>query len=256
MKFVYHYRTSDNCLREGVVRATTREGVYDVLRKQGIRPSRVELAPGFLNGLIWHLHSSAGVLLIAFLLIVSIVGFILYFQLQDSGEILPQNRYLPTVRHQIYGDPALIAKWDRDGFANVFESDGERFLARFAQPGKLVEGLEVTEVDRSQVSSLGDSLTNCLGVPVKIQEDDPREVVELKQIIQWMKNEMREFLSAGETSEEYVRQLILRQRKEREVLEFTKSELSGVRDAAVWDAKNAALRRLGLPTIPVPEDIE
>lgn len=49
MKFLYQYKTSENELRDGVVSAASRDAVYLALKKQGVRPSRVELAPGVLN---------------------------------------------------------------------------------------------------------------------------------------------------------------------------------------------------------------
>lgn len=49
MKFVYEYRTSDNVRHEATVSAVSRDAAFALLKERGIRPSRIEEAPGFFN---------------------------------------------------------------------------------------------------------------------------------------------------------------------------------------------------------------
>lgn len=51
MKFVYEYRTSDNVRHNATVSAPDRDAAFARLKARGIRPSRLEDAPGFFNKL-------------------------------------------------------------------------------------------------------------------------------------------------------------------------------------------------------------
>ena len=95
-----------------------------------------------------------------------------------------------TQRHQIYGVPAIIEDMVANGYASVFAKDGERYLAAYAMPGsEMPEGalrLRTPDV-------LATALTNV----VAIAEDDPREIAELKAIVNGMEDELREYLADG-----------------------------------------------------------
>ena len=52
MKFFYEYRTRDNERRSGEVNAADREAAFALLKSQGIRPSRLNEAPGLANKLL------------------------------------------------------------------------------------------------------------------------------------------------------------------------------------------------------------
>ena len=78
-----------------------------------------------------------------------------------------------------------------------------------------------------------------------------REVRELRQIVNGMREEMRAYLANGNgTPRSYWRRLIERTQQEMQIRERTRRELEHEKDAAVWERKNEALRRLGLRTIP------
>ena len=49
VRFVYQYRTHDNAVRSGEVSAADRDAAYRALKEKGIRPSRLEEAPGLAN---------------------------------------------------------------------------------------------------------------------------------------------------------------------------------------------------------------
>ena len=52
------------------------------------------------------------------------------------------------------------------------------------------------------------------------------------------------------------RRLVERTREEAQIYERTRRELENESSPDVWEEKNAALRRLGLRTIPNPKDGE
>lgn len=51
MKFIYQYRTPNNKQHKAFITAPTKEAAYAALKAQGIKPGRVEEAPGFFNKL-------------------------------------------------------------------------------------------------------------------------------------------------------------------------------------------------------------
>ena len=92
---------------------------------------------------------------------------------------------------------------------------------------------------------------------VNLIEADPREVRELKQIVNGMRQELRDYLANGNgTPRSYWRRLIERTQEEMRIYERTRRELENEKNAAVWEQKNEALRRLGLRTIPTKDNDE
>ena len=86
---------------------------------------------------------------------------------------------------------------------------------------------------------------------------DPREVRELKQIVNGMHEELSAYLANGNgTPRSYWRRLLERTQQEMQIYERTRRELEKEKSEAVWEEKNEALRRLGLRTIPNPKDSE
>ena len=84
---------------------------------------------------------------------------------------------------------------------------------------------------------------------------DSREVRELKQIVNGMRQEMREYLANGNgTPRSFWRRLNERTLQEMQIYERTRRELEKESSAHVWEEKNVALRRLGLLTIPNPNE--
>ena len=84
--------------------------------------------------------------------------------------------------------------------------------------------------------------------------DDSREVRELKQIVNGIREEMREYLANGNgTPKSFWRRMLQRTMQEMQIYERTRRELENEKDEAVWEKKNEALRRLGLRTIPNPK---
>ena len=90
---------------------------------------------------------------------------------------------------------------------------------------------------------------------IAISADDPREIRELKQIVNGMRDEMRTYLANGNgTPRSYWRRLNERTLEELRIYDRTKRELENEKSSDIWEQKNEALRTLGLRTIPLPEE--
>ena len=86
---------------------------------------------------------------------------------------------------------------------------------------------------------------------VETRPDEPREIRELKEIVNGMRGEMRAYLANGNgTPRSYWRRLNERALQEAQIYERTRRELEKESSQEVWDGKNAELRRLGIRTIP------
>ena len=86
---------------------------------------------------------------------------------------------------------------------------------------------------------------------IQIAADDSREVRELKQIVNGMREEMRGYLANGNgTPRSFWRRLNERTLSEIQIYERTRRELKKETHPEIWEQKNEALRRLGIRTIP------
>lgn len=238
MKFNYQYRTSANELRSGVIDAVTRDEAYRMLRERGVRPSRVEEAPGLFNKLF-----GKGKRWIA-IVILSVIVLVAVSMVFDARRAQVADRSLQVQpRHQIYGEPAFMASLEKSEYSDVFLHPGERFLARFAQPGALVKSTSAAE--RHAVAA---SFGTIFSSEIVTSEGERREVAELKAIVRWMKIELREYLADGVGSyDTYVNRLVERQAREREYFANVVNEVKKMPDRL--PARNDELRRLGLPTV-------
>ena len=155
-------------------------------------------------------------------------------------------------RHQIYGDPVLMADLERTDYADVFALAGERLLARYAQPGVVTLRAMRPSADEA------DALAACLDAGIAVSDNDSREVAELKRIVLGMKRELREYLSDGVgTPQSYLRRLVERLREESAIRSRIETELRGeIEQTGEIDAKklreaNDQLRALGLRPVSV-----
>ena len=90
---------------------------------------------------------------------------------------------------------------------------------------------------------------------IVIAPEDPREIKELKQIVNGMREELRGYLANGNgTTRSFWRRLNERTTSEMQIYERTRRELEKEKSTEIWEQKNAALRRLGLRTITNPND--
>lgn len=231
MKFRYCYRTKDNVEHWDDVVAADRDAAYAALRSQGIRPGRVIEAPGFFNKLMgkgkrWIAISLLGVLCVGLSVVV----------LRLRNETVREQTLPDTLpRSQIYGDPWVIKQMRQNDFAGVFVDEGDRFLARFAVPGRAVASAGVPQ----SVSVK----------PVKIAAGDLVEIATLKRIVNGMKAELAQYLADGGSLEKYERRLRIRQLAEVQIVEESAKLLKNEARPNVWKEVNLKLRNMGLPMI-------
>ena len=276
MTFTYAYKTSDGTRHEAAMEASSREEVFVALRAKGIKAIKVVAADGskangaqsapLAGGKVERLNRWKSAIVVGItLLIISVLVLLAsprlratLFSAVTNNNSASSSAAIPLTspRHQIYGDPVIMGEFERGRFTDVFSRPGDCRLAWFAQPGRLMAPKELspnrrillTDADVANLKSVLDSDV----IPVA---DDPREVRELKQIVNGLRAEMKAYLANGNgTIRSYWRRLHERTRQEIQIYERTAKELEHERDAAVWEQKNESLRVLGLRTIPNPNE--
>ena len=224
-----------------------------MLRGRGIRPIKVVAADGSkANGEVRGIRKRAVAALVVLAAVV--VGAVAYLQGSRTGAVRAENA---VPRHQIYGDPAIMEGLERGDFAAHLPRMGDQMLAVFAQPGKLMcakganPRLLDAAMDAAFVAYAKDELAAEHDIAIDAGEE--RELRELKQIINGMREEMRYYLANGNgTPRSFWRRLNERTDEEMQIYERTRRELEKETSEEVWEQKNDALRRLGLRTIPNP----
>ena len=259
MKFNYQYRTKDNVQHEGSVNAADREAAFALLKSQGIKPGRLEEAPGVFNKLFGKGKRWIAISVLALALVAAIV---LIWSLRDDVATADAVNG-PVARSHIYGDPIFLKTCEQLAWANVFEDAGTRFLAWYAQPGVEVE-LKVN--DAWMKNAVADLTRNRL--PPKIYPDDQEEVRKMKRIVAGMKYELAQYVAAGGKVATYVERVIERQRVEVEIAARIKREMevvarkwvkAGDENEAViarWNEKNELLRDMGMEAVQIPDEWE
>ena len=244
--------------------AESREAVFAALRAQGIKAIKVVAADGSkANGEVRGIAATGmsrplwAAVIIGAAVAVGTVAFYLGESNKRTSE--QANNSLSAPRHQIYGDPAIVEAFEHGDFGTALTNKADRMLAWFAQPGKLMcpKGVDprrmAGEFAEARLSApVAEAATVRMTAPT-----DPREVRELKEIVNGMHEEMSVYLANGNgTPKSYWRRLLERTQQEMQIYERTRRELAKEADTAVWEKKNEALRRLGLRTIPNPKDAE
>ena len=258
MKYTYAYKTSDGVRHEDSMTAASREEVFAALRKQGIKAIKVVAADGSkANGEVRGVRKRAVAVLVAFVALG--VGVAAYFGGTRTAAVVGVNPATISPRHQIYGDPAIMESLERGDFSGILTREGDRLLAIFAQPGKLMcaRGTNPRRLTPNAAAQFAAYAKDELEADkdIAISANDPREVRELKQIVNGIRDEMRSYLANGNgTPRSFWRRLNERTLSEMQIYERTCRELEKEKSPEVWERKNEALRRLGLRTIPLPEE--
>ena len=252
MKFLYEYKTSDNERREGQLSAASRDAAYAELKRQGIRPSKVVLAPGFVNRI--SSFGKRGLVIV----VLAVLCLALAIAVGRGVLTAPQPSSVDAsldslVRRQIIGDAAVIEAGIRDGWSGVFTLEGDRFLASFAIPGVPAAVRSTTEEELHKALSTKHSAlrTDAEGI----------EARQIRAMVEGVKRELRQFLADGGTIAEYGKQLVWRQEQEIGYYNRAKGEIesaqhSGMAEPALmelWRKRNASLRRMGIKLVPMPE---
>ena len=236
--------------------ASSREEVFSALRAKGIKAIKVTAADGSkANGEVRGLRKRAVAALVALAAVVA--GVVAYLGGERTGAATAAGSEASAPRHQIYGDPATVEGLERGDFAAHLPRVGDQMLAVFAQPGKLMcaRGANPRRIDDKSHAAFEAYAKSDLAVEndIAINATDSREITELKQIVNGMREEMRQYLANGNgTPRSFWRRLNERTSQEIQIYERTRRELEKETSEEVWEQKNDALRRLGLRTIPNP----
>ena len=254
MKFTYQYRTSDNVAHQGTINAPTRDAVFVALKAKGIRPGRVDEAPGLLNHLIGRCKRWNAVAILAVAL-TSVLVFWIWNTVDEgvNSSAIPSTSdfLLSQTRRQVIGDAAFIEKGIRTGWASVFPHEGERFLASFAIPG----------VPAGQRNSTEEEVRQALTRKCDIEIEDGIETRQIKAMVEGMKQELRTYLAAGGSVVGYGHRLVERQESEIAYYERAKNEIEAAcasgtatdKVLSLWESKNDELRRMGIRLVPFPD---
>ena len=249
--------------------AESREAVFAALRAKGIKAIKVVAADGSkANGEIRGIRKRVLAAAVVGAAILAVVGTVAYFRasrttigsLGSTGTLgtVASQTFDSTTRRQVIGDTAIIEKGIRTGWADVFELEGERFLASFAIPG----------VPAGQRSTTVEEIQKALDSPWREVSDTPRQLssdsIEARQIramVEGMKDEARRFVKAGGSIAQYGRLLVQRQEEEIAYCNRAKAEIEAAQKAKMpaaqlndlWEKRNESLRQMGVKLVPMPE---
>ena len=248
MKYRYAYKTSDGVRHEASIEAENRDSVFEALRAQGIRPIKVVAADGSkANGEEVKVKVRGALLAAAGGLVVFaavLAAFILLVLPRSSGSTSVSG--LDQTRRYPIGDAAIIEKGILTGWDNVFEHEGDRFLASFAVPG----------VKAAQRNTTVKELASALDRRISPNDDDGLEAKQIKAIVEGMKREAHAYITAGGNVVKYGKRLAERQDAEIAVYERIKTDLERAKatmrgNALIdyWETQNNKLRNLGIRPI-------
>ena len=312
MRFAYTYRSSDGQRHVAEIEAESRDAAFAKVRAElGIKPIRVVAAEGPGGESRQDGGSPYGragarpspkrkLSTIHFYLLVAIAALAAIVWRWAGARVARPYRVwtpqgpvtyavgAPLPRQTIPGDrrriEGAIAVPDRrqdggppcEAGQGVFRHAAERWLARFAEPGRQPHATGGTEANPPSRDGLARTrpvasappaavdFEAALREPIRIASNDFTEVVDLKRIVTGMKREMKAYLGGGGTVEQYLAELEKRQRLEisyRERAEQKLGEmLAGARDArpcqaayAYWLKANAQLQAMGIYPLPLPD---
>ena len=233
--------------------ASSREEVFAALRAKGIKAIKVVAADGSkANGEVRGVRKRVVVGLVA---VVALgVGVVAYLGGTRTAGVsaAPEVTFeTDTTRRQVIGDAAIIEKGIRNGWSDVFNLEGERFLASFAIPG----------VKAGQRNTSEKEFTAALEHKCVVADTDSLEARQIKAMVEGMKNEARCYIAAGGSIIEYGKRLTERQDAEIAVYNRVKADIEKARDTMTeaafmtyWEKRNDELRNLGIKTVGLEQD--
>ena len=247
MRYTYAYKTSDGVRHEATMNASSREEVFSELRKRGIKAIKVVAADGSkANGEVHGVRKRIVAIIVA---AVSIIVAIFVNSVTKRSDLFVTE--FTNARRQVIGDAAIIEKGIRNGWSDVFELEGERFLASFAIPG-----VKAGQRNTSEKEFAAALENKCVGI-----DSDSLEARQIKAMVEGMKNEARRYLAAGGTIVEYGKRLTERQDAEIAIynrvkadIDKTRATLSESEFMTYWEKRNDELRNLGIKTVGLEQD--
>ena len=253
MKYTYAYKTSDGVRHEDSMNAASREEVFAELRKRGIKAIKVVAADGSkANGEVHGVRKRVVAALVAFVALgVGVVAYLGGTRTAGVSAASDATFETDTTRRQVIGDAAIIEKGIRNGWGDVFELEGERFLASFAIPG----------VRAGQRNTSEKEFATALENKCIVAASDSLEARQIKAMVEGMKNEARRYLAAGGSIVEYGKRLTERQDAEIAIYNRVKVDIEKARATmsesafmTYWEKRNDELRNLGIKTIGLNEE--
>ena len=239
--------------------AESREAVFAALRQQGIKAIKVVAADGSkANGEIRGIRKRVLAAAVFGAVVLAVVGTVVVGRGLRPRRGEPGVFALPldnTTRRQVIGDTAIIEKGIRTGWADVFELEGERFLASFAIPG-------VPAGQRSTSEEKLREALHCSPSPSAFTSvSDGLEARQIRAMVEGMKDEARRFVKAGGSIAQYGRLLVQRQEEEIAYYNRAKAEIEAAQKAKMpaaqlndlWEKRNESLRQMGVKLVPMPE---
>ena len=255
MKYTYAYKTSDGTRHEAAMEAESREDVFATLRRQGIRPIKVVAADGSKANGEAPAPKRAGAMVVGAIAGSALALLVASFAFFADGNRPATPAFLAEqTRRQVIGDAAVVDKGIATGWGDVFPDEGERFFASFAIPG----------VRAGQRNTTVGEIEAALARTVAASSDDGMEARQIKAMVEGMKDEMRRFIAAGGTIEQYGRRLVARQDEEiaiytragNEIEQAMKGGADRAEVADLVDRRNGELRRMGIRLIAMPDPAE
>ena len=254
MRFRYKYRTSDNTLHEGEVSASDRDSAFAKLKSIGIRPSRIDEAPGLFNKLF---GKGKRWLAIAVLSTALVALLFTYFAAVSARRVEASG----GTRRQILGDHAIITEGIETGWAKVLPDVGDRWLAMYAIPGAKTRS-DMSSASPLELHVVLRDLEKNMTVLPAAQDGDIAEYRQLKEIVAGIKRELAAAVANGETVEGFLRTLDRRQGEERafylqcerDIVRAIENDAFGAGLRTLWEAKNEELRKRGIAALPCPEE--
>ena len=219
------------------------------MRKQGIKAIKVVAADGSkANGEVRGVRKRAVAALVALAAVCA--GVVAYIGGERTGAVSATSFQTKETRRQVIGDVAVIEKGIRTGWADVFEREGDRFLASFAIPGIATARRNTSE----------DEIRRVLDEKIEPAATDSIEVQQIKAMVEGLKREARSYLAAGGKVADYGKRLIERQETEIAIYNRAKSEIETYRKTMkpdefqiLLEERNDELRNLGIKPIVVAE---
>ncbi|MCR5820717.1 MAG: hypothetical protein K6F94_07240 [Bacteroidaceae bacterium] len=265
MKYEYAYKTPDGIRHVEEMEAPSREAVFGILREKGIKAIKVYAKDGSkANGEVRVIGVRRRVT-VALVLIAAIVAGVVGSWFSGGADKAEDSQLLsepestvemivatPLPRQAIQGDRSRV----ENAPTNLFNTALERYLSRFAEPGRKYEDIGVC------ISSYTNDveIMRVLESPISYAKDEFTEYIDLKRITAGIKREMRAYIRGGHTAQEYFSELEKRQMTEmsyREKAETRLRELMGNADSAYvfWLKANAQLQAMGIFPLPLPDEL-
>lgn len=237
--------------------AESREQVFAALREKGIKAIKVVAADGSkANGEIRGVRKRVAAC-IAFLAAAASVGAFYFLVPSANRWAQSAEEFLTSsMRRQVIGDVAVVEKGIRTGWSDVFELEGERYLASFSVPGYPPAVSRVSEEKFKEALASPPRTSDSSGAQLSLEA---RQIVAM---VEGLKDEARRFISKGGSVAQYCRLLVRRQEEELGYYNRAKGEVEKAFDDSLpkgeieelWENRNDSLRALGIRPIPYPSD--